>query len=90
MFKIILRHIILEQCASVFFDKIVDNFIKPILKPFLLKAHYTLEPADDIMIFHGESVYKDFMKYLRKEIEQELDAEILGRMRQSAKNIYQK
>lgn len=84
MFKILLRHIIIEQCTQVFFDQAFDNFIKPIIKPFLITAGYSVESTNDIIQFHGI----DIMRQIQIEIQRELDSELLKGLARSAKNIY--
>jgi len=67
MIKLMLRHLIIEQCIAMFFASIVKNFLKPAL-------------SLDIISVMGVDVKSLMMQYLTKEIEAEIDREIIRRM----------
>jgi hypothetical protein len=67
MIKLMLRHLIIEQCITMFFSSIVKNFLKPV---------FSVDIADMI----GADVKFLMIKHLTKEIEAEIDREIIKRM----------
>lgn len=79
MIKIAFKHIIYEVCIYVFFKGIYNNFIlSRIIKVCArtIRANWSIELKQDLMIFHGKEIDSLMEKALEYELCAEIDEDI--------------
>ena len=80
MIGILLKHVILDQCLSIAFDRLGKNMSTTKVEYLnYLKATFTIESAKDLQSFHSMDVQREILDALSYEIQSEIDSEILSR-----------
>lgn len=87
MIKLLLKHLIYEICIDVFFKEIYKNFVLPKVVNYIrriIRSNYTLEAQRDIAQCHGADIEKELLDAMSREIQQEIDRDILSHLTEVA------